>query len=72
VGLEQGPLQRRLAVASFVVHSTPGPVSPRVPHLASAVAGRLMDEQATRARTARAAAGPELWLRAAADPGGAR
>jgi putative membrane protein len=45
------------------VHSTPGPVSPRVPHLAAAVAGRLLGEQTDRARDARAGAGPELWLR---------
>ncbi|GAA2726344.1 PH domain-containing protein [Cellulomonas aerilata] len=63
LGLEQGPLQRRLGLATFVVHTTPGPVSPRVSHLSGAVAGRLMDEQTTRARHARAGAGPELWLR---------
>lgn len=63
LGLEQGPLQRRLGVASFVVHSTPGPVRPRVDHLDGAVAAALLDEQSERARTARAAAGPELWMR---------
>lgn len=65
LSLEQGPLQRRLGVASLVVHSTPGPVSPRIPHLLAAVAGGLMTEQAARARTARASAGPELWMRPA-------
>ncbi|MBT0993204.1 PH domain-containing protein [Cellulomonas sp. DKR-3] len=63
LGLEQGPLQRRLGVASFVVHSTPGPVRPRVDHLDGLVAAALLDEQSERARTARAAAGPELWMR---------
>jgi putative membrane protein len=63
LGLEQGPLQRRLGVASFVVHSTPGPVRPRVDHLDGVVAAALLDEQSERARTARAAAGPELWMR---------
>ena len=62
LSVEQGPLQRRLGVASLVVHSTPGPVSPRVPHLGADVAGALMTEQAARARTARAGAGPELWM----------
>ncbi|MFJ1510107.1 PH domain-containing protein [Cellulosimicrobium funkei] len=63
LGLEQGPLQRRLDVASFTVHSTPGPVSPRVSHLDARDAARLLDTQAERAREARAHAGPELWMR---------
>ncbi|HEY8717971.1 PH domain-containing protein [Pengzhenrongella sp.] len=63
LALAQGPVQRRLKVASLVVHSTPGPVTPRVPHLDERVAGELMTEQAARARTARAGAGPELWMR---------
>ena len=67
LGLEQGPLQRRLGVASLVVHSTPGPVSPRVPHLAGAVAARLLDEQTFRARTARAGAAPEQWMQELAE-----
>ncbi|MGO1294820.1 MAG: PH domain-containing protein, partial [Cellulosimicrobium funkei] len=63
LGLEQGPLQRRLEVASFTVHSTPGPVSPQVRHLDAGDAARLLDTQAERAREARAHAGPELWMR---------
>lgn len=62
LGLSQGPWQRRLGVASFQVHSTEGPVHPEVPHLDAADAARLMAEQALRARTARAAAGPERWM----------
>ncbi|MDM7830440.1 PH domain-containing protein [Cellulomonas edaphi] len=62
LGLAQGPLQRRLGLASFVVHSTPGPVSPSVAHLDAKVAAALLDEQAARARTARAAAVPEQWM----------
>lgn len=65
LGLEQGPLQRRLGLATFVAHSTPGPVSPRVQHLDEHVAAGLLEEQAERARQARAVAGPELWMRAA-------
>lgn len=65
LGLAQGPLQRRLGLASFQLHSTPGPVSPRVDHLDAQVAAGLLDEQSTRARTARAGAGPEQWMRRA-------
>jgi putative membrane protein len=63
LGLAQGPLQRRLGLASFQLHSTPGPVAPRVDHLDARVAAGLLDEQATRARSARAVAGPEQWMR---------
>ncbi|MBD7917343.1 PH domain-containing protein [Cellulomonas sp. Sa3CUA2] len=68
IALEQGPLQRRLHLASFVTHSTPGPVSPRVDHLDQHVAAELLELQSRRARQARAVAGPELWMRAAAAP----
>ncbi|MFD4993721.1 PH domain-containing protein [Cellulosimicrobium cellulans] len=63
LGLEQGPLERRFDVATFTVHSTPGPVSPKVWHLDAGDAARLLDTQAERARQARAHAGPELWMR---------
>jgi putative membrane protein len=63
LGLAQGPLQRRLGLASFQLHSTPGPVAPRVDHLDARVAAGLLDEQANRARSARAVAGPEQWMR---------
>lgn len=65
LALAQGPLQRRLGLASFQLHSTPGPVAPRVDHLDARVAAGLLDEQALRARTARAGAGPEQWMRRA-------
>lgn len=63
LGLNQGPWQRRLDVATFTVHSTPGPIAPTVAHLTSVDAARLLDEQSARARRARAQAGPELWMR---------
>ncbi|WP_307844600.1 PH domain-containing protein [Actinotalea solisilvae] len=63
LGLTQGPLQRRLGLATVVLHSTPGPVRPFVPHLDAATAGALLGQQADRARRARAAAGPERWMR---------
>lgn len=63
LALRQGPIQRALGVATFVVHSTPGPVSPRAEHLTESAAAALLDEQAARARQARQAAGPEQWMR---------
>jgi len=67
LALRQGPLQRRLRVASIVVHSTPGPVAPSVDHLDEAVAARLLEEQSDRARTARKTAPPEQWMRRTED-----
>lgn len=69
IGLRQGPLQRRLGLASVDLHSTPGPVAPRVHHLDQAVAGDLVTTQARRAREARAAAGPERWMQRDAGAG---
>lgn len=63
LALEQGPLQRRLGVASLAAHSTPGPVTPRIEHLDTAVAVALLEEQAERARHARRTAAPEQWMR---------
>lgn len=68
LGLVQGPLQRRLGLASMSVHSTPGPVDPVARHLDAAVARALLDEQAERARLARSVAGPEQWMRVARPP----
>lgn len=62
LSLAQGPFQKRLRVATFVLHSTPGPVKPRVKHLDAAVAARLLADQAARARAARSAAGSERWM----------
>ncbi|WP_337062354.1 PH domain-containing protein [Kineococcus sp. G2] len=64
LGVAQGPLQRRLGLATVALHSTSGPVKPRVEHLAAPVAACLLTEQAERARAARAAAGPERWMSA--------
>lgn len=62
LALRQGPLQRRLGLAGFVLHSTQGPVHPSVQHLAVAAAARLMSEQAERAMAARAQGGDERWM----------
>jgi len=64
----QGPLQRRLGLASLALHSTSGPVSPRAEHLALPDATALLEEQAARARAARAAAGPERWMEQLSPP----
>ncbi len=45
----QGPWQRKLGLASFAVHSTPGPVRPRADHLAARDAAELLHAQAERA-----------------------
>ncbi len=62
LGLLQGPMQRRLALATLSAHSTPGPVRPTVQHLDEMVAASLLHEQAERAAQARAASGPERWM----------
>jgi len=61
-GVAQGPLQARLGLASFVLHSTPGPIGPGVQHLPVGVAADLLQRQAERAHRARLVAGPERWM----------
>jgi putative membrane protein len=61
-GARQAWLQRLLGLASFHLHSTPGPISPVVPHLSAADAAALLAGQSRRARQARAEAGPERWM----------
>jgi putative membrane protein len=53
LGLSQGPLDRRLGLAGVRLVSTPGPVSPRLDHLALHEAHRLLAEEAARSRAAR-------------------
>lgn len=62
LGLRQGPLMARLGLASFVLHSTPGPVRPLVKHMSVANAVALFDDQAKRAATARRIHRKERWL----------
>lgn len=72
LGMQQGPLARRLALADVALHSTPGPITPQVAHLDLGVARQLMMELTERARRARHRAGPERWMEsAAADAPGA-
>ena len=58
LSLHQGPLQRRLKLATVAVHTTDGPVSLRLYHLDGQEARRLFDEQLARGRAARAAVAP--------------
>lgn len=57
LSLHQGPLQRRLQLASVALHTTDGPVSCRLYHLDEHTARRVFVEQLERARAARSAAG---------------
>ena len=69
LALEQGPLNRSLRLADLVLHSTPGPVSPRIHQLDQRSAQLLLNEQASRARDARHRDLPEQWLRRPAAAG---
>ncbi|MBT0767710.1 PH domain-containing protein [Kineosporia sp. J2-2] len=62
LGLSQGPVQRRLRLASFTVHSTAGPVEPVAAHLDASQASELIAVQSFRAEQARKASGPERWM----------
>ncbi|MCG2624241.1 PH domain-containing protein [Arthrobacter sp. I2-34] len=62
IALHQGPLARRLGLADLRLHTTVGPVDPRVRQLDTAAARLLFDEQAARAAAARRIAVPERWL----------
>lgn len=68
LGLTEGPLQRRLGLASFALHSTPGPVAPVAAHLDARAAARLLADQALRAEGARNTSGPERWMEGAHPP----
>jgi putative membrane protein len=74
MALEQGPLARRFRVVDLVLHTTAGPVSPRLVQAGLDEGRALLDAQAARARTARKRQTSEHWLdqvRAlATDPAG--
>ncbi|WGW10994.1 PH domain-containing protein [Saxibacter everestensis] len=69
IRLSQGPLQRRLGLASVALHTTAGPVSPQIPHLARPEAVRFLQQQSIRGHRARKTLGPELWMRKAGEAG---
>jgi putative membrane protein len=62
VRLSQGPLQRRLGLATVHVDPTPGPARPTAAHRDAGEARRLLDREVLAARSARAAAPPERWM----------
>lgn len=62
MALHQGPLARRFRVADLVLHTTAGPVSPRVIQAGLDEARALFNAQAARAREARRRQTSEQWL----------
>lgn len=71
LALHQGPVARMFGVADLILHTTPGPVSPRVRQIDAEEARTLFQGQAARAAEARRRSGPEQWMRpvpAAAAP----
>jgi putative membrane protein len=62
MALEQGPLARRFRVADLVLHTTAGPVSPRLVQVGLDEGRALLDAQAARARAARRRQTSEHWL----------
>ncbi len=67
IALQQGPLARRFRVADLVLHTTAGPVSPRLIQAGLDEGRALLDAQASRARSARRRQTSEHWL-APAEP----
>jgi putative membrane protein len=70
VRLTQGPLQRRLRLATLHLDTTPGPVQATAPHRDEVEARQLLDAEIERARRARATARPDRWMRPPAPPAG--
>jgi putative membrane protein len=62
MALHQGPLARRFGLADLVLHTTAGPVAPRVIQADVGEALALFDDQAARARAARKRQTSEHWL----------
>jgi putative membrane protein len=61
MALQQGPLARRFRVADLVLHTTAGPVAPRLIQTGLDEGRALLDAQAARARTARKQQLSEHW-----------
>lgn len=68
IALQQGPLARRFRVADLVLHTTSGPVSPRLVQAGVDQARVLFDQQFARARLARKRQTTEQWLAQVAPP----
>lgn len=74
IALQQGPLARRFRVADLLLHTTAGPVSPRLIQVGLDEGRALLDAQSARARAARKRQASEHWLdprRPVAEPIGA-
>ncbi len=69
MALHQGPLARRFGVADLVLHTTAGPVAPRLYQAGLEQARTLFNDQSARARLARKRQTTEQWLREVAPPG---
>jgi putative membrane protein len=61
--LTQGPLQRKLGLATVHLDTSPGPVHPTAHHRDARDARHLLDAEVTLARRSRAGARPERWMR---------
>jgi putative membrane protein len=68
MALHQGPLARRFGLADLLLHTTAGPVTPRVIQAGMDEARALFDNQAARARAARKRQTSEQWLAQVAPP----
>jgi putative membrane protein len=62
MALQRGPLSRRFGVVDLVLHTTAGPVSPKVIQAGLPEGKALLDAQAARARAARKNQTSEHWL----------
>lgn len=62
IALEQGPLARRFRVVDLVLHTTAGPVSPRLVQAGLEEGRALFEAQSARARAARKLQRSEHWL----------
>jgi putative membrane protein len=63
MALHQGPVARHFRVADLVLHTTAGPVAPRLTQAGVDEARQLFDGQSARARLARKRQTTEQWLR---------
>lgn len=62
MALERGPLARQFGVVDLVLHTTAGPVSPKLVQAGVSEGKALLDAQAARARAARKRQTSEHWL----------
>ncbi|HEY8699910.1 MAG TPA: PH domain-containing protein [Arthrobacter sp.] len=72
IAMHQGPLARRFRLVDLVLHTTAGPVSPRLIQAGVDEARALFDDQSARARLARKRQTSEQWLAQVAPPAAER